>query len=870
MTRLMHRSRAVDGVAGNAGTSDSLRDLTTRIENGIFLRSTWFDEWCLRATIESSIGILSIISLAIKSLFGADNGRWAIHRTIRRVLANRSAFRDEANERIIQTVIHANAKFFDTIETYPLTTRQREAVASDEDATLVIAGAGTGKTSTILAKIGLLLVTGQCAPKEILAISFTKKSAKELADRIQEKLGVELDIQTFHKLGLGVIARGEGKKPRLAPFVEDPAEKIKHLDRLISQLKEDESFRKRLVRFVAYHRLPVKEMWNFASLAEYKGWLQSNRVVSLDGVPKKSYQECIIANWLLMNGVRFIYEDAYEHDTRTIDRRQYCPDFHILEPNLYIEHFGVDENNDPAPYIDADEYRQSMAWKRETHRKHKTALIETFSWESSKGLLIKKLEQKLTVRGCKLAPITDQDALEMMNKSGVISGFAELVGSFLALYKGNGSRLIDPTVKTALFGYEREQAFLEIFDALFSEYERQNQVAGQIDFEDMIARATSIVRSGRFVSPYKYVLVDEFQDVSPGRAELVHALQHAVADCALFAVGDDWQSIYRFAGSDIGAMTHFHTIFGVTHRVPLDTTFRFDNFAIQTSSRFVLKNQAQISKALKAVKTGEVPSVVIYKRKENEPPLDWILTQITADAKGPATVLVLERYNFHLPDEQEKARLQKLFPTLSVETMSVHGSKGLEADFVIVGLRGGQWGFPATKSDDPLLTMVLTQADKYPYGEERRLFYVALTRARRKTFLVCETGQDQSMFAAELESEKEYRVDVLGVDTKKLACTKCKSGTMMLRDGSNGKFYGCSNFPLCNCTQQTCPQCRVGLLIQGDGRQWKCHHCDYTAQVCPRCKTGVLLERSGQYGSFIGCSNFRDPELNCRYTGKSN
>ena len=351
------------------------------IENGIFLRSTWFDEWCLRATIESFIGILSIISLAIKSLFGADNGRWAIHRTIRRVLANRSAFRDEANERIIQTVIHANAKFFDTIETYPLTTRQREAVASDEDATLVIAGAGTGKTSTILAKIGLLLVTGQCAPKEILAISFTKKSAKELADRIQEKLGVELDIQTFHKLGLGVIARGEGKKPRLAPFVEDPAEKIKHLDRLISQLKEDESFRKRLVRFVAYHRLPVKEMWNFASLAEYKGWLQSNRVVSLDGVPKNSYQECIIANWLLMNGVRFIFEDAYEHDTRTIDRRQ-SPHFHIRTQSLHRTLRGGRARI--CPHIDADEYRQSMAWKRETHRKHKTALIETFSWESSK------------------------------------------------------------------------------------------------------------------------------------------------------------------------------------------------------------------------------------------------------------------------------------------------------------------------------------------------------------------------------------------------------------------------------------------------------------------------------------------------------
>jgi DNA helicase-4 len=162
--------------------------------------------------------------------------------------------------------------------------------------------------------------------------------------------------------------------------------------------------------------------------------------------------------------------------------------------------------------------------------------------------------------------------------------------------------------------------------------------------------------------------------------------------------------------------------------------------------------------------------------------------------------------------------------------------------------------------------MVLTQTDEYPFGEERRLFYVALTRARCKTYLVCMTGLGQSPFATELEVEKEYRIEVQGVNTKKLTCGKCKSGIMLLRDGVNGKFYGCSNFPLCNNTQQTCPECGTGLMVPGDNRQWECNSCGYLALNCPRCHTGILLQKNGSRGPFLGCSNFRDPEINCRYT----
>ena len=144
------------------GVIESLNELMARVHDNQFIRSRWFDSWCETARRESSIGLTATIFLAIKVLFGLEKSRWKNLKAIKLILNNEAAFRDKVNDKIVKSVIQNNSSFFDTIEKFPLTPRQREAVASDEDATLVIAGAGTGKTSTILAKIGLLLKTGQC------------------------------------------------------------------------------------------------------------------------------------------------------------------------------------------------------------------------------------------------------------------------------------------------------------------------------------------------------------------------------------------------------------------------------------------------------------------------------------------------------------------------------------------------------------------------------------------------------------------------------------------------------------------------------------------------------------------------------------
>lgn len=854
----------IKNIAECADRSGSLKNLQEKISRSDYLRHSWFEEWSASARLESAVGLIAWLKMLI-----FERLAWRALRTVKTILAHKEAVRSHLNERVMLSVLHAQSGFFDTVEVNPLTKRQREACASDEDATLVIAGAGTGKTSTILAKIGLLLRTGQCQPEQILAISFTNKSANELAERVKKRLGVDIQISTFHKLGLEILSSTSGSKPLLAPFAAEPIEKSKHLGRIIDGLKNERPFSEHLVEFCVYYRIETKQLWNFSSLADYMNWLRSNRITSLDGVPKKSYQECAIANWLILNGIAFVYEQPYEHDTRTLERRQYCPDFWIPSAKIYIEHFGVDKDGNTASYIDKNEYQRGMAWKRDTHRQFQTRLVETYSWEYENGDLFPKLSEALRKAGCSFAPISPNEALQMMNKSGVIDQFSELIGTFLTLYKGNGNRLLNRKVVDSFFGNRREKLFLNLFESIFAEYHKQNQANSQIDFEDMIAQAAKEVAMDHFKSPYRYILIDEFQDISPGRAELVNAIRRNSEQCALFAVGDDWQSIYRFTGSDIGGMTRFQDLFGPTRQVNLDTTFRFDDMAAETSSKFVLKNKIQIPKQLNAVRKSTEPSLIVYRRKADEPPLDWALSTIADLSRPKSTVLVLERYKFHLPQKEEWERLKMKFPSLQLQSMSIHAAKGLEADYVVMGLRGGAWGFPSQVVDDQLFDMVLTQSDAYPNGEERRLFYVAITRAKQKTILVTETGVDMSVFASELLTDREYTIQTIGEETSKLVCKKCGSGMMLLRDGSNGKFYGCSNYPLCTNTEQTCPKCRKGLLIAKSEKSFECHVCGHQAKTCPKCKSGVLQQQKGPYGSFWGCSNFKDPDIKCRHTEKA-
>ncbi|WP_417839880.1 UvrD-helicase domain-containing protein [Tritonibacter scottomollicae] len=255
---------------------------------------------------------------------------------------------------------------------------------------------------------------------------------------------------------------------------------------------------------------------------------------------------------------------------------------------------------------------------------------------------------------------------------------------------------------------KRGEAFLKIFGAVYREY--QDTLGERLDFEDMVNRATALVESGRYEIPFRHILVDEFQEISAGRARLIQALMTQNAEARIFAVGDDWQSIYRFAGSDIHIMRNFGREFGgvfaghtgVHHTVDTGRTFRSVDKIALTARRFVLCNPAQITKTVVLAGEAEHPAIQIAwtRRETGEQVLDDSLKALAAEPAQPGrkpTVLLLGRYRFI---ELDMRSLRRRHPNLAITFKTIHASKGLEADHVVL-LGADSARFPSMIVDAP-------------------------------------------------------------------------------------------------------------------------------------------------------------------------
>ena len=781
-----------------------------------------------------------------------------------------------------QYIAHAlerEKEFFDHFESNPLTNEQRKAVVTDEDSTLVLASAGSGKTSVITAKVAHLLKNKMSQANQILVLAYARNAATEMKDRFQKSIGTEVNVTTFHALGYDIINSVDGKKPALAAFVGDDIGLRNHLKDIIqTHLFHLKPIRNLLIKWFSELMVPYRTEWDFKTLDEYYTFVEEKNFRTLKGHLVKGYEELLIANWLFINGINYEYESTYEIDIPGYDRREYQPDFFLPEAGIYIEHWGVRWQKNSkgekflatAPGRDQEDYIKGIEWKRAIHQKYDTKLIETFSYEFKSNELTKLLEQKLATHKVFPRPVSLDTILESLNSIGLVDKLTNTLATFLRHYKNSGANIDACKNRTITdFPSERNQVFLKIFEPLYNEY--QKRLGDRIDFEDMIIHATEHVKSGRYKSPFQYILVDEFQDISEGRAKFLLALKKQSVDTKVFAVGDDWQSIYRFSGSDLSLIQNYGNLFGgefidqnVFERVNLTTTFRCSEQIAQVACKFILKNPSQIEKQIRSITNNTQPAVQIefYQKGKLNKKIQEVLVRIVRD-KGQdsiKSVLLLGRYHRNLPENFKQLKTQ--FPKLKLDFKTVHASKGLEADYVIL-LEVNNQSFPSEIIDDPVLDLVLPVPENYEHAEERRLFYVALTRAKNSVTILADPNSP-SCFVKELINDPNYNIQsMLNEENKSLKCPNCSGGMNKVKAKNGNVYLKCQHQQLCDTFLPSCSTCQSDLPIKHSELNSYICSCGAEFVACTECSTGWLVTRSSKYGDFLGCINF--PQC----TGKS-
>lgn len=699
------------------------------------------------------------------------------------------------------------------VESKPLTDEQSRAVICFDNRVQVIASAGSGKTSTMVAKAVYALHRKLVFPSSIVMLAFNKSAAEELQARVAlslERVAIEdvkIETKTFHSLGLSIIAEATGRKPHVPEWAVENILGFQKLVTIVDDLKDQlEDFRAEwdLFRLVLGRDIPAAGEDQLFEAWDKEG---QGRLVSLNGDHVASQEERVIANWLFYNGVEYQYERSYEYDTATVVHRQYFPDFFYPEINLYHEHFALDASGQAPEHFKG--YVEGVKWKRETHQKMGTALMETTSHQLHSGEIFKHLSNELTARGLVLDPNPDRP----IPAKGMVpmehADLVKLIRTFITHFKSNSltvdslyERLQD--LPTDAFRY-RFEAFLKLAIPVLNGWNMALSLEKGIDFEDMINMAAEVLERGH-PSPYSLVMADEYQDASRARARLCRALV-AEPGRHLFAVGDDWQSINRFAGADISVMTGFREWFGHGQIYRLETTFRCPQEICDVSSRFVSKNPSQLAKRVTSVTPAlDVPIQAFQVPSRNEiqgaihhylSDLHARLTECTVPLgrNGKVTVFILGRYRNdrqYIPENWQ----YDFGDLLDVRFKTIHTSKGDEAEYVILPGMVSR-GFPSIKSDDSLLELVMPAGDTYQHSEERRLFYVALTRARRSVAMFTVMGKN-SPFLDEVVKEGAIKVtSVRGEPIKEDRCPICKTGVIVPRQGPYGEFHSCSSYPMC-------------------------------------------------------------------------
>lgn len=660
------------------------------------------------------------------------------------------------NANVIQQRLDDNKDFFDHCLQYPLDKQQRRSIISEEDNCLVVSSAGSGKTSSIVGKIKYLIEKQHIPFNQILLISYTKKAATELTERANVP---GMRGFTFHKLALDIIGEATGQKPTIC----------ENTDLLIiniyRQLLNDNHFKKSIIEYFAEYQdfeSEREKRQNEQRREQLRQKKERLRAIlpDMDGnfVYVRSEQERTICFALSSLGLKYRYEEPYENTVADEMHSQYRPDFTIhyekdgKQCRIYLEHFGVDEHGlvpswfakeKGISYDEANkQYGDGITWKKAVHQKFGTTLISTSSADFHYRNIHDYLKKQLIQNGVPFTEKSENELCELLlpENSPQEKAFIRLIITFITLMKSSCTSI---NIVLSKAQYDEHSIFTikNIIKPIYEAYALELQKRKEIDFTDAILKATELIKSGH-PTDYRYIIVDEFQDISIDRYFFLLALRAGNPPAKLYCVGDDWQSIYRFSGSDMALFNRFEDYFGPTEINRIETTYRFGNPIINLSSKFIQRNRSQISKQIHPFNNDVKTELQFYSYTPDS--YSQSLNQLVSSVPEDKSIFLLGRYSFddiHLSSTyQSVTEGDKQFYIINnrkIEFLTVHKSKGLEADYVIIlQCNKGTYGFPSQISDNPVLDYVLTKSDQFPYGEERRLFYVAITRAKIKTMVL--------------------------------------------------------------------------------------------------------------------------------------
>ncbi|MBQ0083863.1 MAG: UvrD-helicase domain-containing protein, partial [Clostridiales bacterium] len=526
----------------------------------------------------------------------------------------------------------------------------------------------------------------------------------------------------------------------------------------------------------------------------------------------KSYGEMDIANFFYQNGIKYQYEAPYKFDTRTKEYAQYHPDFYLPDYDTYIEYFGINKNREVPAYFTGkngksatETYIESMDWKFKLHKENDTKMVACYAYEKMDGTLLDKLAKNLKALGVNFKPKSPEElwlSLARENDS-ILDGLIELFETIINLLKSNGYTIdyFESIVETP-----QQQALINLLQPIFEEYNAELQRNSEIDFNDMINLAAEYVRIGKVKNHYSYVIVDEYQDISKARYSLLAELRKSF-DYDLFCVGDDWQSIYRFTGSDISYILKFEKYWGKATISKIETTYRFTKSLIEISGTFITQNPLQIKKSIKGKSSDNRFSLGEINGYNDKYAVEFMADRIN-DLPKNASVFFIGRYSFDVKILENSGLfdckynnvsgfidvIYKARPDLKMNFMTAHKSKGLQADYVfIINNKNSKMGFPSKIQDDPILDLLLDNSETFPFAEERRLYYVAMTRAKIKAYILVVKGKE-SLFAKEIHERYEAKLK-----QEQFTCPVC-GGRLLHKTGPYGEFWGCENYKTTGCT----------------------------------------------------------------------